>query len=88
MFVILFYDVNSTRCNRMLKTCRKYLQRVQNSVLEGEISEAAFEKMIQELKKIINVEEDDSLVVYKFRQMKYFDRYVYGLDKKGNTQFI
>lgn len=88
MFVILYYDVKSKRCNKVLKTCRKYLQHVQNSVLEGEITESGFEKMILELKRVINVEECDSLVVYKFRHMKYYERAVYGTDKKGDSQFI
>lgn len=72
----------------MLKTCRKYLQWVQNSVFEGEVSEANFEKMIFELNKIIKNEDGDSIIVYKFRMMRYFERKVYGNDKKGDTQFI
>jgi CRISPR-associated protein Cas2 len=88
MFVILYYDVNEKRCNKMLKTCRKYLEWVQNSVFEGEMSEAGFEKMIYELNKILKNDEGDSLVVYKFRQMKYYERKVYGADKKGELQFI
>jgi len=88
MFVILYYDVSSKRCGKMLKTCRKYLQWVQNSVFEGELSEAGYEKMVLELRKIIKTEDDDSIVVYKFRQMKYYDRLVYGTDKKGDNQFI
>lgn len=72
----------------MLKTCRKYLQWVQNSVLEGELSKGNFEKMIYELNKILVKDQGDSLVVYKFRQMKYYERKVYGADKKGDTQFL
>lgn len=86
MFVIIFYDVESKRCNKMLKTCRKYLQWVQNSVLEGEISVATFEEMISDIKNIIKA--NDSVVVYKFRQMRYYDRIVYGIDKKKDIKFI
>lgn len=88
MFVIVYYDVNEKRCTKMLKICRKYLKHVQYSVFEGEISPANFEKMTSELKKNMIPEEDDSLVVYKFRSMNYSERLVYGLDKKGDTQFI
>jgi len=88
MFVIVYYDVNEKRCTKMLKVCRKYLQHVQYSVFEGEITPANFEKMVSELKKIMVPEEEDSLVVYKFRSMNYSERLVYGLDKKGDTQFI
>ena len=72
----------------MLKVCRRFLNHVQYSVFEGEISEAGLEKMITALKKIMIPEEEDSLVIYKFRSMNYSERLVYGLDKKGNTQFI
>lgn len=88
MFVILYYDVNSKRCGRMLKTCRKYIQWVQNSVFEGEVSESGFEKMMMELNKIIKQGTNDSIVVYKFRQMKYYERKVFGKDKKDEIQFI
>jgi len=88
MFVILYYDVNSKRCGKMLKTCRKYIEWVQNSVFEGEISDAGFEKMMMELNKIIKKDENDSIVVYKFKKMKYFERKVFGKDKKEEIQFI
>lgn len=72
----------------MLKACRKYLQWVQNSVFEGEVSDAGYEKMILELRTIIKIESEDSIVVYKFRHMKYYDRCVYGTDKKGDNKYI
>jgi len=72
----------------MLKTCRKYLLWVQNSVFEGEISQANYEKMIHQLKKIMIEEDGDSLIVYQFRTMKYTKRLVYGSDKKEDINFI
>ncbi len=88
MFVILYYDVNEKRCAKMLKTCRKYLIWVQNSVFEGEISSANYEKMIHELKKIMIDEDGDSLICYRFRTTKYTDRKAYGADKKEDVSFI
>jgi CRISPR-associated protein Cas2 len=49
MFVILVYDVNQKRVAKVLKIARKYLTWVQNSVLEGEISEANLKKLKKEL---------------------------------------
>lgn len=72
----------------MLKTCRKYLQWVQNSVFEGEISEAGLEQLLYELGRIIKPAEEDSVVLYKFRQIKYYERKVMGADKKGECQFL
>jgi len=72
----------------MLRICRKYLQWVQNSVFEGEISKANYEKMIIELKEKMKEEDGDSIVVYKFRTMQYVKREVFGSDKKEDMNFI
>ncbi|MEN2993717.1 MAG: CRISPR-associated endonuclease Cas2, partial [Thermodesulfovibrio sp.] len=45
MRVILVYDINEKRVSKVLKTCRKYLHWVQNSVFEGELTEAKLEKL-------------------------------------------
>jgi len=52
VFVILVYDVGEKRVAKALKTARKYLYWVQNSVLEGEISEANLRRLKDELKKL------------------------------------
>ncbi len=88
MFIILYYDVNAKRCNKMLRICRKYIQWVQNSVFEGEIGEANYEKMILELKGKMKEEDGDSIVVYKFRTMQYVKRETFGTDKKEDINFI
>ena len=53
MFVIVVYDVGERRVNKVLKRCRKYLNWVQNSVLEGDISESNLKKLKMELERII-----------------------------------
>jgi CRISPR-associated endonuclease Cas2 len=52
MYVILVYDFGEKRVNKMLKLCRKYLNWIQNSVFEGEISEAKLKEL---LCKVINL---------------------------------
>ncbi|BBB31818.1 CRISPR-associated protein Cas2 [Thermotomaculum hydrothermale] len=88
MFIILYYDVNQKRCNKMLKVCRKYLQWVQNSVFEGEISNANYERLVHEIKQIIKKEEGDSVIIYRFKMMYYSKREVLGNDKKEDITFI
>jgi len=66
MFVILVYNVKEERVQKVLKTCRKYLTWVQNSVFEGEITEAKLRILKDELKEIID-ENYDSVIIYKFR---------------------
>lgn len=53
MFVILVYDVNSSRCAKVMKICKKYLHHVQRSVFEGMITESKLKGMRQELERNI-----------------------------------
>ena len=70
MFVVLVYDINHKRVGKVLKTCRKYLVRVQRSVFEGRISESKLERSKKELDRIINVNED-TICIYKMDSVKY-----------------
>lgn len=87
MFVILVYDIGVRRVNKVLKTSRKYLNWVQNSVLEGDISETNFKKLKGELLMIIEPGED-SLIFYTFRTKNYSKREEYGLKKGGDDNFL
>lgn len=83
MFVILVYDVNQKRVNKVLKKCRQYLTWVQNSVLEGEITEGNFKKLKMELERIIDKDED-SVIMYNLRTTKYSTREIMGIER-GET---
>jgi len=87
MFVILVYDVNEKRVAKVLKTARKYLNWVQNSVLEGDISEANLKKLKQELSRVMNLEED-SAIIYQLRTTKYSAREIIGVTKGGEEIII
>lgn len=52
MYVILVYDFGEKRVNKMLKLCRKYLNWIQNSVFEGEISEARLKELLMQSDKL------------------------------------
>lgn len=87
VFVILVYDVKVKRVGKVLKTARKYLNWVQNSVLEGEITPARYEKLKLELTRIIE-EEEDSLIFYTFQTTRYTKREIIGVKKGGEEMFL
>lgn len=87
MFVILVYDVNQKRVARILQIARKYLFWVQNSVLEGEITEAAYKKLKLELSRAINKEED-SVVSYVLGSTRYTSRETLGREKGGEATIL
>jgi CRISPR-associated protein Cas2 len=86
LFVILVYDFNEKRVGKALKIARKYLHWVQNSVFEGEITQANYTKLKMELQSVMNPNED-SVIFYTFRTQKYSKREEFGL-KKGGDEFI
>jgi CRISPR-associated protein Cas2 len=83
----MVYDVNEKRVNKVLKIGRKYLDWIQNSVLEGEITEAKFEKLKLELKKVIK-DDEDSVVFYILRTTMYSKREILGQTKGGSKLII
>ncbi len=84
MFVILVYDAGVKRVQKFHKICRKYLNWVQLSVFEGDLSLAQLERLLAELREVMNTEED-SVIVYTFRTRRYFLRRLLGR-KKQDTE--
>lgn len=82
MFIIMVYDINEERVNKVLKISRKYLNWVQNSVLEGELTKAQLERLKAELKDVID-EGEDSIIFYKLRTTAYMHKEIIGVEKGG-----
>ncbi len=66
----MVYDVNVDRVTKVLKIGRKYLNHIQNSVLEGELSPAQYKKLKHEVAQTINPERD-SVRFYLLRTTRY-----------------
>lgn len=84
MFVILVYDINVKRNNKVLKICRRYLNHVQKSVFEGVITEAKLNRLKDEIKTVI-CKEEDSVAIYEFETLKYSSKEVIGLSELGDN---
>ena len=87
MYVILVYDMGERRVGKMLKHCRKYLNWIQNSVFEGEITEVKLKEMVLDAKKIMN-EEEDSLIIFKSRNERWLDKEVIGQERMSTDNFL
>ncbi|MEM2373611.1 MAG: CRISPR-associated endonuclease Cas2, partial [Thermoproteota archaeon] len=80
MYVIMVYDVGVERVSKVLQIARKYLHWVQNSVLEGEITDANFLKLQIELSRVIE-KDKDSITFYVLRTTKYLRQSTLGTIK-------
>lgn len=63
MYVILVYDFGERRVGKMLKLCRRYLNWIQNSVFEGEISEVRLKELLMLCDAFMKKEEDSIINV-------------------------
>ena len=73
----MVYDVNVDRVTKVLKVGRKYLNHIQNSVLEGELSPAQYKKLKHEVAQAITPAHD-SVRFYVLRTPQYMS-----VDKLG-----
>lgn len=87
MYVILVYDIEQKRVGKMLKLCRQYLNWIQNSVFEGEITEVKLKELLQHAKRMMDVDYD-SIIVFKSRDEKWLDKEVIGKEKNELNNFI
>lgn len=87
MYVILVYDISDKKVGKMLKLCRKYLNWIQNSVFEGEITEVKLKELLSEAKLIID-KEKDSVIIFKSRQEKWLEKQVVGKEKNELDNFL
>lgn len=87
MYVILVYDCGEKRVSKMLKLCRKYLNWIQNSVFEGEISEVKLKELTLKAEKIMDM-ESDSLIIFSSRSEKWLDKQVIGKERSSIDNFL
>ena len=87
MYVILVYDFGEKRVNKMLKLCRKYLNWIQNSVFEGEISEVRLKELILQNEKFINKDED-SVIIFSGPSQKAMNKQIIGKERCSIDVFL
>lgn len=78
VYVILVYDVKKKRVQKVMKICRKYLNHLQNSVFEGNITEAKLTRLKGEIKNVIDV-KTDSVCIFKLDSTKYVSKEQIGI---------
>ena len=87
MYIILVYDIGEKRVGKMLKLCRRYLNWIQNSVFEGEITEVKLKELTLNAKKIMELQED-SLIIFKSRQQVWMEKEIVGKEKNTLERFL
>ncbi len=87
MYVILVYDFGERRVGKMLKLCRRYLNWIQNSVFEGEISEARLKELLMLCDKFMEKEED-SIIIFSGSSQYTMDKRIVGKERSSIDVFL
>lgn len=87
MYVILVYDFGERRVNKMLRLCRRYLNWIQNSVFEGEISEARLKELMMHCDKFMDKNED-SMIIFSGPSQVSLDKRIIGKEHSSLDNFL
>ncbi|HJA41033.1 MAG TPA: CRISPR-associated endonuclease Cas2 [Firmicutes bacterium] len=79
-YMFLFYDVNEKRVQKVFKICKKYLSHFQKSVFRGEITPSNMIALRNDLKRVIDKEEDFVCMI------KMMNETVFGEEILGNKR--
>ena len=76
-YAFLFYDANEKRVQKIFKVYKKYLSHYQYSVFRGPITPSQLILLRQELKRVIDKNEDFVCIV-KLMNSQVFDEEILG----------
>ncbi len=85
--MIIAYDVNVERVNRVKKFLRQHLNWIQNSLFEGDVTPADLEEIKMGLRKIVD-EDEDMIVIYRLRSADAMKREIIGVEKSSMDEVI
>ncbi len=87
MYCILVYDIGEKRVAKMLKLCRQYLNWIQNSVFEGNISSLKLKELKYKASQIMD-KEYDSLIIFTSRNPRWLEKEVIGKERNSLDVFL
>lgn len=87
MYVLVVYDVEVKRVAKVHKYLKRHLHWVQNSVFEGEATEAQIETIKAGLKRLLNL-ESDAVLLYTARDEKWLTREGLGRERGTTANMI
>ena len=87
MYIIIVYDIEVKRVAKVCKYLRQHLNWIQNSVFEGQLTKAQLARVKSGLASLTDP-ENDSVIIYQFRDVRWIDKEVMGVDKNPATNLL
>ena len=85
--MIIVYDVSVKRVSKVCHFLRRYLNWIQNSVFEGDLTRSELKRVEMELRNILNLNED-SVVIYILHSKGALRRKYIGIKKAEPSTVI
>lgn len=86
IYILIVYDVNVKRVVKVLKYLRKHLNWIQNSVFEGNITDAQLYIIKNKIREI--TEPEDSIIFFVARDEKWVKKEIIGREKNPTSNFL
>jgi len=87
MYAVVVYDVSVERVNKVRQFLKQYLNWIQNSAFEGELTEGQLMELKIGLKKRID-ENTDSILLFSVSSQKWLKKEVLGIEKSEISSII
>ncbi|SHF34853.1 CRISPR-associated protein Cas2 [Thermoanaerobacter uzonensis DSM 18761] len=87
MYVLIVYDVEEKRVAKVNKFLKTYLNWVQNSVFEGELTEAQLNRIILWFKGHLDL-RCDSVLIYTASSEKWLSKKIIGVEKNSTDNIL
>lgn len=87
MHVIIAYDIGIERLHRVYLIMKQYLNWIQNSAFEGDLSLGQIEELRLKVAEVID-KERDCVIVFLISNPEWIDRKVWGKEKGSTNQII
>lgn len=87
MYTVVVYDIAIDRVNVVRSFLRTYLNWVQNSVFEGELTESELLLVKSGIRERID-NNADSIIIYTVENQKFLDRHLIGKEKADISTII
>jgi CRISPR-associated protein Cas2 len=87
MYALIVYDVEVARVMKVHKFLKRHLHWVQNSVFEGELTEAQIESVKAGLRQLLNG-DTDSVLIYTAREQRWLSKETLGRERGGTDNLL
>ncbi len=86
-YIILVYDIGVERVNQVRSFLKRYLNWIQNSAFEGDLTEGELAQVKSGINSLIK-DSEDSVIIFKIANKRWAEKEVIGIEKSEVSTLI